>query len=71
MQLIGVYAAEGQQVNIQLEPEEHSDYGWYTVDECLERVNYRGLKEGLQSVHDYVTGVQEPAAELCLYRNSV
>jgi len=71
MQLIGVYAAEVQQVDIQLESEEHSEYGWYTVDECLERVHYRGLKEGLQSVHDYVTGVQEPAAELCLYRNLV
>lgn len=64
MQLIGVYAAE-----IQLEPEEHSDYGWYTIDECLERVHYRGLKEGLQSVHDYVTGIPEPAEELCSYWN--
>jgi len=70
MQLIGVYAAEVQQVDVQLEPEEHSDYGWYTLEECLERIHYRGLKEGLQSVHDYVTGVREPAAELCLYRNS-
>ncbi len=71
MQLIGVYAAEVQQVDVQLEPEENSDYGWYTMDECLERVHYRGLKEGLRSVHDYVTGVQEPAPELCLYRKSV
>jgi len=71
MQVIGVYAAEVQQVDIQLQPEEHSDYRWYTIEECLERVHYRGLKEGLQSVQDYITGVQEPAAELCLYRNSV
>ena len=71
MQLIGVYAAEVKQVDIQLDPEEHSDFGWYTIDECLKRVHYRGLKDGLQSVHDYVTGVQEPAAELCLFRESV
>ena len=69
MQLIGVYAAEIQQADIQLDPEEHSDYGWYTIDECLERVHYRGLKEGLQSVNEYVTGTQAPAEELCLYRN--
>lgn len=70
MQLVGVYAAESRETEIQLEPEEHSDYGWYTIDECLERVHYRGLKEGLQSVHDYVTGIPEPAEELCLYRSS-
>jgi len=68
MQLIGVYAAEVEQGDIRLRPEEHSDFGWYTIDECLERVRYRGLKEGLKSVHEYVTGVEEPAAELCLYR---
>ena len=70
MQLIGVYAAEIQSADIQLDPEEHSDFGWYTMDECLARVHYRGLKEGLQSVHEFVTGVPEPAAELCLYRSS-
>ena len=68
MQLIGVYAAEVQQVDVQLEPEENSDYGWYTIGECLDRVHYRGLREGLRSVHDYVTGVQEPDRDLCLYR---
>lgn len=71
MQLVGVYAAESRETEVQLEPEEHSDYGWYTMDECLERVHYRGLKEGLQSVHDYVTGIPEPAEELCLYRSSL
>ena len=70
MQVIGVYAAEVHQHDVQLGPEEHSEYGWYTIEECLERVHYRGLKEGLQSVQDYITGVQEPAAELCLYRKS-
>ncbi|MDJ0655263.1 MAG: NUDIX hydrolase [Xanthomonadales bacterium] len=68
MQVIGVYAAEVSSTGIHLEPEEHSDYGWYTMEECLDRVHYRGLKEGLQSVHDFVTGIPEPAEELCLYR---
>jgi hypothetical protein len=70
MQLLGVYAAEVKQGDIRLEPEEHSDHGWYTIEECLKRVRYRGLKEGLLSVNEYVTGVQQPAAELCLYRSS-
>ena len=70
MQLIGVYAAEVYQVDVQLESREHSDYGWYTIEECLERVHYRGLKDGLQSVHEYITDVPKPAAELCLYENS-
>jgi hypothetical protein len=68
MQLIGVYAAEVQDAEIQLRPEEHSDFGWYTMDECLERVHYRGLKDGLRSVDEYVTGVSDVAPELCLYR---
>ena len=69
MQLIGVYAAEVESADVRLDPDEHSDYGWYTMEECLERVHYRGLKEGLQSVHDFVTGIPEPAEELCLYRS--
>ncbi len=70
MQLIGVYAAEIQQADVRLDPEENSDYGWYTLDECLEQIHYRGLKEGLSSVDEYVTGVLDPAEELCLYRSS-
>lgn len=69
MQLIGVYAAEVRQADVRLEPEEHSDYGWFTTAECLERVHYRGLKEGLQSVHEYITSTSAPAEELCLYKS--
>ncbi len=67
MQLIGVYAAEVQDAKVLLRPQEHSDFGWYTMAECLERVHYRGLKDGLRSVNEYVTGVREAAPELCLY----
>ncbi len=67
MQVIGVYAAEVPEAHVTLEPTEHSEYGWYTFEECLERVHYRGLKEGLRSVQEYITGIQNPAKELCLY----
>jgi hypothetical protein len=29
--------------------------------------HFRGLKDGLRSVHEYITSVREPAKELCLY----
>jgi len=38
----------------------HSEYGWFTADECLERLHFRGLIEGLASVREYVSEVDEP-----------
>jgi hypothetical protein len=67
MQAIAVYAAEVDDAEVQLEPSAHSEYEWLPFDACLERVHYRGLKDGLRSVHEYVTGVKAPANELCLY----
>ena len=67
MQAIAVYAAEVDDAAVLLEPSQHSEYAWLPFDTCLERVHYRGLKDGLRSVHEYVTGVKEPAKELCLY----
>jgi hypothetical protein len=67
MQAIGVYAAEVEDAIVHLDPSEHSEFAWLPREDCLSRVHYRGLKDGLRSVHDYVTGVEEPAKELCLY----
>jgi hypothetical protein len=67
MQAIGVYAAEVGDAPIRLDPSEHSEHGWFSLDDCLTRVHFRGLKNGLRSVDEYVTGVREPAKELCLY----
>jgi hypothetical protein len=67
MQAIGVYAAEVDDAPVGLDPSEHSEYAWLPLEDCLDHVHYRGLKEGLRSVHEYVTGVSEPARELCLY----
>jgi hypothetical protein len=67
MQAIAVYAAEVDDAAVLLEPSQHSEYAWLPFDTCLERVHFRGLKDGLRSVHEYVTGVTEPAKELCLY----
>ena len=67
MQAISVYAAEVPETPVPIESDEHSEYGWYSLDESLQRVHYRGLKDGLRSVHEYVTGTTEPARELCLF----
>ena len=64
---IGVYAAEVSDGRVRVDPSEHSEYGWFSFEECLERVHYRGLKDGLRSVHEYVTGTKQPAKELCLW----
>lgn len=67
MQVIGVYAAEVNESVVRLDPAEHAEYEWLSHGECLERVHYRGLKDGLRSVQEYITGPATPARELCLY----
>ena len=66
MQLIGVYAAEVGADDVRLNPEEHSEYRWCSFEEALALVHYRGLKDGLRSTLEYITGVQSPARELKL-----
>ncbi len=70
MQVIGVYAAEVADAPIKLNPAEHSEYEWLPYNACLKRVHYRGLKDGLRSVREYVTGPKSPARELCLYQGN-
>lgn len=70
MQLIGVYAAEVDESVVRLVAAEHAEYQWLSLEECLQRVHFRGLKDGLRSVHEYVTGVAAPARELCLYSSA-
>ena len=66
MQIIGVYAAEVADAAVRLDPGEHSEYAWLPYETCLDRVHYRGLKDGLRSVQEYVTGPASPASELRL-----
>ena len=67
MQLIGVYAAEVVDAPVHLDPSEHAEHAWLPYATCLERVHYRGLKDGLRSVQEYVTGATSPARELRLF----
>jgi ADP-ribose pyrophosphatase YjhB (NUDIX family) len=43
---------------------EHSEAGWFTADECYERVRFRGTREGLDWTRHYVSEVEEPLQEL-------
>ena len=52
--------------DVQLNPEEHCEYRWCSFEEALALVHYRGLKDGLRSTLEYITGVQNPARELQL-----
>lgn len=66
MQMIAVYAARVGQAAVTLRPEEHADYRWCGYDEARRLVTYRGLKEGLASVREYVTERDPPLRELRL-----
>jgi NUDIX domain len=66
MQIIGVYAAQAAPAEIRLDPEEHAEYRWCGFEEALALVGYRGLKDGLRSTREYVTGGAEPRLELRL-----
>jgi hypothetical protein len=66
MQIIAVYAARVEDVDVTLRPEEHADHRWCGYDEARRLVSYRGLKEGLASVREYVTERVPPLPELRL-----
>ena len=66
MQIISVFAAEAANHEVTLDPEEHSEYRWCGYDEAMQLVAYRGLKEGLASSREYITGRATPMPELRL-----
>ena len=66
IQIISVYAAEVSGGEPQLNAAEHDACGWFPYDAALAAVHYRGLKDGLRSVREYVTGTTMVAPELCL-----
>lgn len=66
MQIIAVYAAEASPGEVRLDPAEHSEARWCSFDEAFSLVTYRGLKEGLNSTREYITGRAQPPRELRL-----
>jgi ADP-ribose pyrophosphatase YjhB (NUDIX family) len=66
IQIISVYAVEVDGSDPRLNPAEHSTFQWLSFDAALNAVHYRGLKDGLRSVREYITDASRPAPELCL-----
>lgn len=70
IEVISVFAAEvgpdAAAAAVTLDPDEHAAYEWLPYERALERVHYRGLKDGLRSTHEYIAGVAHPAGELQL-----
>jgi hypothetical protein len=55
IEIIPVFAAEVKKtMDIPL-TWEHSEFAWLTAKECKERVNFRGLLEGLDWTREYIT----------------
>jgi lipoyl(octanoyl) transferase len=68
IQIITVFAVEtvSDASAVRLDPNEHAAHEWLPYQAALDRVHYRGLKDGLRSVHEYVTSTAHPARELQL-----
>jgi len=45
---------------------EFSDYGWFSAEDALAKLSFRGLIEGLASVREYVSDIDNPRPELQL-----
>lgn len=68
LQTIPVFAAEvDAPFDVQLSWE-HVETGWFTSDEAYERLSFRGLRDGLDRVRNFVTEPKEVRREFCLWR---
>ena len=66
LQLITVFAAEVTAFDVGLDPAEHAEYRWCSYDEAHRLVAFRGLRDGLASVREFVTERSPPLRELKL-----
>ncbi|RPI28384.1 MAG: hypothetical protein EHM61_05375 [Acidobacteria bacterium] len=64
LEMLPVFAAEVEEAKEVPMTWEASQQGWFTARECEERLFFRGHKESLKYIREYVSEVQEPAAML-------
>lgn len=55
IEIVPVFAAEVAEPSLIELTWEHEDYGWFSAEECMERVHFRGLRDGLRCTREYVT----------------
>ena len=64
---IPVFAAEAGEGTNPILTWEHSELAWCGAEACLERIRFRGLRDGLTAVRETVTEAVEPAPEFRLF----
>jgi hypothetical protein len=66
VQVISVFAAEvARPQAVRLAPG-HAEFGWFTATECEQRLSFKGLKDGLKSLREYISEVDSPGPEFKL-----
>ena len=66
MEIIPVFAAEVEETDEVPLSWEHSEWGWYTAEEVLKRIKFRGLKDGLHWTREYISENESPLRELMM-----
>jgi len=66
IEIIPVFAAEVEKTDNVPLSWEHSEWGWYTAEEVLKRIKFRGLKDGLHWTREYISENSAPLQELML-----
>ena len=64
---IPVFAAEAGEGTNPILTWEHSEFAWCGAEACLERIRFRGLRDGLAAVEETVTEAVGPTPELRLF----
>lgn len=63
---ICVFAAEVPHGSTPVLDESFSEFGYFQAHEAAQRLNYRGLREGLHWLRAYITEVEQPSPEFRL-----
>jgi hypothetical protein len=66
VEIIPVFAAEVENTGQIPLTWEHSEFGWYTAEEVLKRIKFRGLKDGLYWTREYISENNSPLKELMM-----
>ena len=64
LEMIPVFACEVEEPVDPPLGQDFSEAGWFTAEECRQRLYFKGLKEGLACIREYVSEVDEPAGAL-------
>ena len=64
---IPVFVAEAVDGTSPILTWEHSEFAWCGAEACLERIRFRGLRDGLAAVRETVTEAGEPTPDLRLF----